>query len=225
MWWYCLLFEIKFQCPAVQFDNQDGAYKSMMNQAARFRDEPQIMWFQITMSYFPENKESEGWNVIAVLERIQQSWLNLNRSGAATSIWTRGELVQMKNKSRSDVTCPKWSVQIVEPGTFLGEQHPGHDCDTVRVQVRDRLWHGIASFTGHWKLILSFHWIRTGTESVADSEQQNPVSQRVDMATTKPAAATSPATATLPSSSTSLSASPSPQTTTSASLASSLWSA
>ena len=100
-----------------------------------------------------------------------------------------------------------------------------HDCDTVRVQVRDRLWHGIASFTGHWKLILSFHWIRTGTESVADSEQQNPVSQRVDMATTKPAAATSPATATLPSSSTSLSASPSPQTTTSASLASSLWSA
>ena len=72
----------------MQFDNQDGAYKSMMNQAARFRDEPQIMWFQITMSYFPENKESEGlylgWNVIAVLERIQQSWLNLNRSGAAT---------------------------------------------------------------------------------------------------------------------------------------------
>ena len=51
----------------MQFDNQDGAYKSMMNQAARFRDEPQIMWFQITMSYFPENKESEGlylgWNM------------------------------------------------------------------------------------------------------------------------------------------------------------------
>ena len=177
----------------------------------------------IVIEYFQAKlrlKKKEGWR-----EYSKADWTLINKSGAVTSIWTRGELVQMKNKSRSDVTCPKWSVQIVEPGTFLGEQHPGHDCDTVRVQVRDRLWHGIASFTGHCKLIPSFHWIRTGTESVADSEQQNPVSQRVDMATTKPAAATSPATATLPSSSTSLSASPSPQTTTSASLASSLWSA